>query len=74
MQGAGVITNSYPGIPEPCQPIGCDNGIHVPGCPFEAIDADAGAVLGDVAKCPECGRQTRSYSRGCSWCGFGRPA
>ena len=27
----------------------------------------------DVAKCPNCGRQSRSYSRGCSQCGFGRP-
>lgn len=25
-----------------CQPIGCDNGVHVPGCQYEARDADAG--------------------------------
>lgn len=24
----------------PCQPIGCDNGIHLPGCQFEKIDDD----------------------------------
>lgn len=30
-------------------------------------------VLGDVAKCPRCGGQSRSYSRGCSQCGHGRP-
>lgn len=36
-----MTTTSYPGsgMPEPCQPIGCDNGIHVSGCFFEAIDA-----------------------------------
>lgn len=24
-----------PGMPDPCQPIGCDNGIHLPGCVFD---------------------------------------
>lgn len=24
----------------PCQPIGCDNGIHLSGCTFAAIDSD----------------------------------
>lgn len=24
--------------PEPCQPIGCDNGYHLPGCIYETID------------------------------------
>lgn len=28
-----------PGMPDPCQPIGCDNGIHVEGCPYAAIDS-----------------------------------
>lgn len=22
----------------PCQPIGCDNGIHLPGCQFEEVN------------------------------------
>ena len=30
-------------FPQPCQPIGCDNGYHLPGCFFEAVDADADA-------------------------------
>lgn len=25
-------------MPEPCQPIGCDNGFHLPGCPYAAVD------------------------------------
>lgn len=25
--------------PEPCQPIGCDNGHHLPGCVYAAVDA-----------------------------------
>lgn len=24
--------------PDPCQPIGCDNGYHLPGCVFATID------------------------------------
>lgn len=24
-----------PGMPDPCQPIGCNNGIHLPGCVFD---------------------------------------
>jgi hypothetical protein len=27
------------GMPGPCQPIGCDNGYHLPGCPYEQTDA-----------------------------------
>jgi hypothetical protein len=27
-------------LPGPCQPIGCDNGIHIPGCYYEKIDAE----------------------------------
>ena len=30
--------------------------------------------LGDVIKCQQCGRQTRSISRGCSVCGLGKSA
>lgn len=26
-------------VPEPCQPIGCDNGYHLPGCAFAEVDA-----------------------------------
>lgn len=26
-------------IPEPCQPIGCDNGYHLPGCWYSGTDA-----------------------------------
>lgn len=25
-------------FPEPCQPIGCDNGYHLSGCFFAAVD------------------------------------
>lgn len=48
-------TNPYPALPGPCQPIGCDNGIHVPGCPFEAIDADAAGF------CSTCGGDSGWY-------------
>jgi len=34
------------GIPEPCQPIGCDNGHHLPGCFYAAVDADETAANG----------------------------
>lgn len=27
-------------LPEPCQPIGCDNGIHLPGCWYAAVDGE----------------------------------
>lgn len=27
-----VYEDAVGGIPEPCQPIGCDNDIHLPGC------------------------------------------
>lgn len=30
-------------------------------------------TYGDVIKCQNCGKQSRSISRGCSWCGYGRP-
>jgi hypothetical protein len=26
------------GMPEPCQPIGCDNGIHLAGCWYAQLD------------------------------------
>lgn len=26
------------GMPHPCNPIGCDSGVHLPGCAFEALD------------------------------------
>jgi hypothetical protein len=28
------------GMPEPCQPIGCDNGHHLNGCVFAAVDGE----------------------------------
>lgn len=28
------------GMPEPCQPIGCDNGHHLAGCVYAAADAE----------------------------------
>lgn len=28
------------GLPEPCQPIGCDNGHHLRGCCYATADAD----------------------------------
>lgn len=52
---------------------------HDPQCGDSTWDHDcpvtppAWRQLDDVAKCPNCGRQSRSYSRGCSECGFGRP-
>jgi hypothetical protein len=33
---ADVMT---PGMPDPCQPIGCDSGFHLPGCTFAERDA-----------------------------------
>lgn len=32
-------SGSADGMPEPCQPIGCDNGHHLPGCVYAAVDA-----------------------------------
>ncbi|WP_320069637.1 hypothetical protein [Micromonospora sp. RTGN7] len=41
---------------------------------YEAHQASAAApAVGDVGRCPRCGQQTRSYSRGCSYCGYGTP-
>jgi hypothetical protein len=38
--GPDVATgDEWPGMPEPCQPIGCDNGIHLPGCPYATVDS-----------------------------------
>jgi hypothetical protein len=34
------------GIPEPCQPIGCDNGFHLPGCGLAEVDADSVKGMG----------------------------
>ena len=28
------------GMPEPCQPIGCDNGYHIRGCFYHSVDRD----------------------------------
>jgi hypothetical protein len=39
----------------------------------ESRPHDDEPVLGDVIKCQQCGRQTRSISRGCSACGHGLP-
>lgn len=30
----------YQEPPPPCQPIGCDNGIHLPGCPYIEVDKE----------------------------------
>lgn len=27
-------------VEEPCQPIGCDNGYHLPGCPYIDVDEE----------------------------------
>lgn len=43
----GVPEPGQPYLPEPCQPIGCDNGYHIPGCYFEAIDNDPGPWFDD---------------------------
>lgn len=40
-----------PGMPDPCQPIGCDNGIHLPGCTFAEVDE--GPNLHEVAVQPD---------------------
>lgn len=40
-----------PGMPDPCQPIGCDNGIHLPGCTFAEIGE--GPNLHEVAVQPD---------------------
>lgn len=32
-----------PGMPDPCQPIGCDNGYHLPGCTYAEPDDTAPA-------------------------------
>ena len=39
--GESFSGNDVPG--EPCQPIGCDNGIHLPGCQYIEVDAPAGS-------------------------------
>lgn len=28
------------GMDNRCQPIGCDSGYHLPGCPYQAIDEE----------------------------------
>lgn len=40
-----------PGMPDPCQPIGCDNGIHLPGCVYDVKELTP-AHLGFVRKHP----------------------
>jgi len=35
-------------MPAPCQPIGCDNGYHLPGCVFAEADA--------AGTCTHCGK------------------
>ena len=47
-----VPDDGLAGMPEPCQPIGCDNGYHVPGCTYAAADGGgpyegASAASGD---------------------------
>lgn len=37
-ENARYLDAMTPGMPDPCQPIGCDNGIHLPGCPFAERD------------------------------------
>lgn len=37
----------------PCQPIGCDNGYHLPGCVFAAVDApEPPRLLSSDGGCP----------------------
>lgn len=38
-ENARYLDAMTPGMPDPCQPIGCDAGIHLPGCPFAERDA-----------------------------------
>lgn len=35
-----VIYDEAFDMPEPCQPIGCDNGYHLPACVFALVDDD----------------------------------
>jgi len=37
-QQLAPIDPMTPGMPDPCQPIGCDNGIHRPGCTFAEFE------------------------------------
>lgn len=37
--GADCGQGANAGMPEPCQPIGCDNGHHLAGCAFAEVDA-----------------------------------
>jgi hypothetical protein len=30
---------TVPAMPQPCQPIGCDNGYHLPHCSYAVVDA-----------------------------------
>lgn len=45
-----------------------------PDVPGSESRSDTHAAIGDVIKCQECGRQSRSISKGCSICGYGAPA
>jgi hypothetical protein len=41
-EGAAQTDVMTPGMPDPCQPIGCDSGFHLPGCTFAtAVDVAA---------------------------------
>ncbi len=41
--------------PLPCQPIGCDNGYHLPGCMWAEVDGDAGQDREKPAASPVMG-------------------
>lgn len=36
----------YWGIPEPCQPIGCDSGFHLTGCVYAEVDEEITRAVG----------------------------
>lgn len=40
-------------LPEPCQPIGCDNGHHLIGCWYAAVDAEVVTPVTDYDRDPE---------------------
>jgi hypothetical protein len=47
-----------PGMPDPCQPIGCDNGFHLPGCVYAERDREPLESF-NAWRCYICGM--RSY-------------
>lgn len=37
---ADLLTGDVDGMPEPCQPIGCDHGYHLAGCVFAETESE----------------------------------